>query len=58
MRVMPIEDDALVRRMISDAPDADRTEVARLAGAEDAPVPLGAGRVPDLNLGPGRPGIA
>jgi chemotaxis response regulator CheB len=33
MRVMLIEDDALVRRMISEALDADGMEVAGLAGA-------------------------
>jgi CheY-like chemotaxis protein len=58
MRVMLIEDDALVRRMISEALDADGMEVAGLASAEDALVLLGAGQVPDVlvadvNLGPG-----
>jgi CheY-like chemotaxis protein len=59
MRVMLIEDDALVRRMISESLDADGMEVAGLASAEDALVLLGAGQVPDVlvadvNLGPGR----
>jgi DNA-binding NarL/FixJ family response regulator len=59
MRVMLIEDDALVRRMISEALDADGMEVAGLAGVGGALVPLGAGQVPDVlvadvNLGSGR----
>jgi CheY-like chemotaxis protein len=63
MRVMLIEDDALVRRMISEALDADGMEVAGLASAEDALVLLGAGQVPDVlvadvNLGPGGPRTA
>jgi DNA-binding NarL/FixJ family response regulator len=50
MRVMLIEDDALVRRMISEALDADGMEVAGLAGA--------GGRAGAARGGPGarRPG--
>jgi DNA-binding NtrC family response regulator len=61
MRVMLIEDDALVRRMISEALDDEGMEVDGLASAEDAMVLLGAGQVPDVlvadaNLGSGLSG--
>ncbi len=61
MRVMLIEDDALVRRMISEALDEEGMEVDGLASAEDALVLLGAGQVPDVlvadvNLGAGLSG--
>ena len=62
MRVLLIEDDALVRSMLSETLDGDGFEVDGLANAEDALILLGAGQVPDVlvtdvNLGPGLDGF-
>ena len=59
MRVLLIDDDALVRLLLLDTLAAEGIEVDGLANAEDALVLLGAGQVPDvlvaeINLGPGR----
>ncbi|MBX6744554.1 MAG: response regulator [Acetobacteraceae bacterium] len=62
MHVLLIEDDALMRRMLSDMLSEDGIEVDGLASAEDALILLGAGQVPDvlvtdINLGPGLSGL-
>ncbi len=61
MRVMLIEDDPLMRRLIADALGGEGMEVDGLASAEDALILLGAGQVPDVlvadvNLGRGLSG--
>ena len=48
MRVLLIDDDALVRLMLLDTLAAEGIEVDGLANAEDALVLLGAGQVPDM----------
>ena len=48
MRVLLIEDDELVRCMLSETLDGDGFEVDGLANAEDALILLGAGQVPDV----------
>jgi DNA-binding response OmpR family regulator len=58
MRVLLIEDDDLVRMMLSETLGSDGIEVDGLANAEDALILLGAGQVPDVlvtdvDLGPG-----
>ena len=62
MRVLLIDDDALVRLMLLDTLAAEGIEVDGLANAEDALVLLGAGQVPDvlvadIDLGPGLSGL-
>ena len=62
MRVLLIEDDALMRRMLLDTLGEDGIEVDGLANAEDALILLGAGQVPDvlvtdINLGQGLSGL-
>lgn len=62
MRVMLIEDDALVRAAVLEALDAEGMEVSGLASAEDALILLGAGQVPDVlvadvHLGQGLSGL-
>src|SRR5215212_9139228 len=62
MRVLLIDDDALVRLTLLDTLEADGIEVDGLANAEDALVLLGAGQVPDvlvadIDLGPGLSGL-
>jgi CheY-like chemotaxis protein len=59
VRVLLIDDDALVRETLVDTLAAEGIEVDGLANAEDALVLLGAGQVPDvlvadIDLGPGR----
>ena len=61
MRVLLIDDDALVRLVLLDTLAAEGIEVDGLANAEDALVLLGAGQVPDVlvadvNLGSGLSG--
>ena len=63
MRVLLIEDDALVRRMLAETLADEGIEVDGLANAEDALVLLGAGQVPDvlvadIDLGAGLSGLA
>jgi DNA-binding response OmpR family regulator len=58
MRVLLIEDDVMVRTMLSDALSEEGVEVDGLSNAEDALILLGAGQVPDVlvsdvNLGAG-----
>jgi DNA-binding NtrC family response regulator len=58
MRVLLIEDDDLVRMVLSETLGSDGIEVDGLANAEDALILLGAGQVPDVlvtdvDLGPG-----
>lgn len=58
MRVLLIEDDDLVRMMLSETLGSDGIEVDGLANGEDALILLGAGQVPDvlvtdIDLGPG-----
>jgi DNA-binding NtrC family response regulator len=62
MRVLLIDDDALVRRTLADTLAAEGIEVDGLANAEDALVLLGAGQVPDvlvadIDLGAGLSGL-
>ncbi len=62
MRVLLIDDDALVRQTLADTLAAEGIEVDGLANAEDALVLLGAGQVPDvlvadIDLGPGLSGL-
>jgi DNA-binding NtrC family response regulator len=62
MRVLLIDDDALVRQTLADTLAAEGIEVDGLACAEDALVLLGAGQVPDvlvadIDLGPGLSGL-
>ncbi|MBY0329815.1 MAG: response regulator [Acetobacteraceae bacterium] len=62
MRVLLIEDDVLVRGLLSDALADDGVEVDGLSNAEDALILLGAGQVPDVlvsdvNLGAGLSGF-
>ena len=62
MRVLLIDDDALVRLLLMDTLAAEGIEVDGLANAEDALVLLGAGQVPDvlvadIDLGPGLSGL-
>jgi DNA-binding NtrC family response regulator len=62
MRVLLIEDDNLVRTVLTDALAADGLEVDGLSNAEDALILLGAGQVPDVlvsdvNLGAGLSGF-
>lgn len=62
MRVLLIEDDDLVRMMLSETLGSDGIEVDGLANAEDALILLGAGQVPDvlvtdIDLGPGLNGF-
>jgi DNA-binding response OmpR family regulator len=62
MRVLLIEDDALVRQTLGDTLAEEGIEVDGLANAEDALVLLGAGQVPDvlvadIDLGPGLGGL-
>jgi CheY-like chemotaxis protein len=62
MRVLLIEDDALVRATLADWMSDDGIDVDGLASAEDALVLLGAGQVPDvlvtdINLGHGLDGL-
>lgn len=62
MRVLLIDDDALVRQTLADTLAAEGIEVDGLANAEDALVLLGAGQVPDvlvadIDLGPGLTGL-
>jgi CheY-like chemotaxis protein len=62
MRVLLIEDDALVRMTLSETLAEESIELDGLASAEDALVLLGAGQVPDvlvvdINLGPGLNGV-
>jgi len=62
MRVLLIEDDALVRSVLSETLEADGIEVEGLSNAEDALILLGAGQVPDVlvsdvNLGEGLNGF-
>lgn len=62
MHVLLIEDDALMRQMLSEMLAADGIEVDGLANAEDALILLGAGQVPDvlvtdIDLGPGLSGL-
>jgi DNA-binding response OmpR family regulator len=57
MRVMLIEDDALMRGLIAEELGEEGMEVDGLASAKDALILLGAGQVPDVlvadvNLGP------
>jgi DNA-binding response OmpR family regulator len=48
MRVLLIEDDALLRMMLSDRMAEEGIDVQGLANAEDALILLGAGQVPDV----------
>jgi DNA-binding NtrC family response regulator len=62
MRVLLIEDDALVRQTLADTLAEESIEVDGLANAEDALVLLGAGQVPDvlvtdIDLGAGLSGL-
>lgn len=62
MRVLLIEDDALVRMTLSETLAEEGIELDGLASAEDALVLLGAGQVPDvlvadINLGHGLNGV-
>lgn len=62
MRVLLIDDDALVRGTLAETLAAEGIEVDGLANAEDALVLLGAGQVPDvlvadIDLGPGLSGL-
>ena len=62
MRVLLIDDDALVRLTLTDTLAAEGIEMDGLANAEDALVLLGAGQVPDvlvadIDLGPGLSGL-
>ena len=62
MRVLLIDDDALVRQTLGDTLAEEGIEVDGLANAEDALVLLGAGQVPDvlvadIDLGPGLGGL-
>jgi CheY-like chemotaxis protein len=62
MRVLLIDDDALVRQTLGDTLAAEGIEVDGLACAEDALVLLGAGQVPDvlvadIDLGSGMSGL-
>ena len=62
MRVLLIDDDALVRELLTDTLADEGIEVDGLACAEDALVLLGAGQVPDvlvadIDLGPGLSGL-
>ena len=62
MRVLLIDDDALVRELLTDTLADEGIEVDGLANAEDALVLLGAGQVPDvlvadIDLGPGLSGL-
>jgi DNA-binding NtrC family response regulator len=62
MRVLLIEDDVMVRTMLSDALSEEGVEVDGLSNAEDALILLGAGQVPDVlvsdvNLGAGLSGF-
>ncbi len=62
MRVLLIDDDALVRQTLADTLAAEGIEVDGLACAEDALVLLGAGQVPDvlvadIDLGAGLSGL-
>jgi CheY-like chemotaxis protein len=62
MRVLLIEDDEIVRSVLSETLDGDGFEVDGLANAEDALILLGAGQVPDVlvtdvNLGSGLNGF-
>jgi|SRR5689334_22183386 CheY-like chemotaxis protein len=58
MQVLLIEDDPLLRSILSDTLGAEGMDVSGLANAEDALILLGAGQVPDvlvtdINLGAG-----
>lgn len=62
MRVLVIDDDALVRETLADTLAAEGMEVDGLANAEDALVLLGANQVPDVlvadvDLGAGLTGL-
>lgn len=62
MRVLLIEDDAMVRRLLTETLADEDIEVDGLANAEDALVLLGAGQVPDvlvadIDLGTGLSGL-
>jgi DNA-binding NtrC family response regulator len=62
MLVMLIDDDALVREVLSDTLSEEGIEVHGLASAEDAVILLGAGQVPDvlvtdIDLGAGLSGL-
>lgn len=62
MRVLLVDDDALVRLTLLDTLAAEGIEVDGLANAEDALVLLGAGQVPDvlvadIDLGAGMSGL-
>ena len=62
MRVLLIDDDALVRQTLAETLAAEGIEVDGLANAEDALVLLGAGQVPDvlvadIDLGVGLSGL-
>jgi DNA-binding NtrC family response regulator len=62
MRVLLIDDDALVRQTLADTLADEGIEVDGLANAEDALVLLGAGQVPDvlvadIDLGAGLSGL-
>ena len=62
MRVLVIDDDALVRETLADTLAAEGIEVDGLANAEDALVLLGANQVPDVlvtdvDLGAGLTGL-
>ncbi len=62
MRVLLIDDDALVRETLSETLAEEGIEVDGLTNAEDALVLLGSGQVPDvlvtdIDLGPGLTGL-
>ena len=62
MRVLVIDDDALLREMLADTLAAEGMEVDGLANAEDALVLLGANQIPDVlvadvDLGAGLTGL-
>jgi DNA-binding NtrC family response regulator len=62
MRVLLIDDDALVRQTLADSLAEESIEVDGLADAEDALVLLSAGQVPDvlvtdIDLGAGLSGL-
>ncbi len=62
MRVLVIDDDALVRETLADTLAVEGMEVDGLANAEDALVLLGANQVPDVlvadvDLGAGLTGL-